>query len=63
MKANQISGPKKHNKSKVSNYSQIPVDQFSHRTKRADLRGSPDYAYEHRGRQYARHGVYSSKGN
>ena len=63
MKANQISGPKKHNKSKVTDWSQIPIDQWSHRTKRGELRGSPDSAYEHRGRHYARHGVYSSKGN
>jgi hypothetical protein len=34
MKATEISGPKTHNKSKVSNYSQIPINQFSHRTKR-----------------------------
>ena len=63
MKATEISGPKTHNKSKVSNYSQIPINQFSHRTKRADLRGSPDSAYVHKGREYARHGVYSSNGN
>jgi|ETNvirome_6_1000_1030641.scaffolds.fasta_scaffold232469_1 hypothetical protein len=63
MKANQISGPKKRNKSKVSSWSQIPENKWSHRTKRASLRGSPDWAYEHTGKERPRHGVYSSKQN
>ena len=63
MKANMISGPKKRNKAKVSSWSQIPENQWSHRVKRGLERGGPGWAYEHTGQERARHGVYSSKGD